>query len=132
MTLAAPLIARLPPWALPPVLRLREGEGDPADRLRRLAFIRITPRYARPMWRLSRWPTSSIGDHNPIGSLIFESVSRHGRKMRLSGPIALPKKTLRLDETNFKYFIFTFFGRAAKLPSAMARSRKGIHVEKGR
>jgi len=35
----------------------------------------------------------AIGDHNPIGSLIFESVSRHGRKMRLSGPIALPKKT---------------------------------------
>jgi len=34
-----------------------------------------------------------IGDHNPIGSLILESVSRHGRKMRLSGPIALPKKT---------------------------------------
>jgi len=35
----------------------------------------------------------AIGDHNPIGSLIFESVSRHGRKMRLSGPIALAKKT---------------------------------------
>jgi hypothetical protein len=37
-----------------------------------------------------------VGDHNPIGSLIFESVSRHGRKMRLSGPIALPKKNIAI------------------------------------